>query len=129
MRRLLPLIALLMLGLAPAPFPKGALPGVGAALVGQWEGPYRMVITPGRITFPERDTAYLLSTDPRKDPRAFDMRGIPATCTQSVSFVGIYKLEGDTLTLCFRPLGESRPVAFEGPRRTGAVLVFRRVKR
>ena len=40
----------------PVAFPKDESPGDGSALAGEWEGPYRMVITADRMSFPSRAT-------------------------------------------------------------------------
>ena len=46
------------------------------------------------------------------------------------TMLGIYKLDGDTLKVCFDPEGESRPKKFETKKDTGVfVATYKRVKR
>ena len=55
--------------------------------------------------------------DPRKDPRTIDLiRG-------KESMPGIYRLEGDTLTLCFSRPGKERPKTFQSERKSGLSLL------
>ena len=48
---------------------------------------------------------------------------------KDVSEVGIYKLDGDVLTMCFAAPGEPRPMAFTtGEESKNWVIVLKRVK-
>ena len=57
--------------------------------------------------------------DPKKDPGHFDLR---ESGMQGELMKGIYKLDGDMLTICMAMKGE-RPVAFESPAQSQTVLI------
>lgn len=69
-----------------------------------------------------------LSLDPAASPAAIDV--IPdGGRTRGEHVLGIYRLEGDTLTICMSDPGRPRPTAFEAPAKSGHTLMtFRRVK-
>jgi RNA polymerase sigma-70 factor (ECF subfamily) len=73
---------------------------------------------------PEGDFA--IQTDPSKNPKTIDvtLKADKGTFT----FVGIYKLEGDTLTVCLRPAPRGRPEQFETTKQGGNLEVWRRAK-
>jgi uncharacterized protein (TIGR03067 family) len=135
MRRVLPLLVLLTLAFAPAPPPRRErAQGRPERIEGHWRqvsGPnvgVLLVVEPGRMTFsgwkgvdPTSRVVYDLTVDPRKRPATYD---VAYQGRKEPAFLGIYKLEGDTLTCCNRLAGHGRPAAFEG-----AVEVYRRVKR
>ena len=65
-------------------------------------------------------------TDPRQNPPAIDIHMDPAGGS---GWRGIYKVEGDTLTLCLVNIKQDRPKTFESsPDRPTTVWVFQRVK-
>jgi uncharacterized protein (TIGR03067 family) len=64
--------------------------------------------------------------DPSKAPRTIDVLpdGGPA---RGERVLGIYKLDGDTLTICMADAGQPRPLAFEAPNGSKQTLMtFRR---
>jgi|SoiMethySBSTD1v2_1073268.scaffolds.fasta_scaffold181022_4 uncharacterized protein (TIGR03067 family) len=68
--------------------------------------------------------------DPKATPAEIDL--MPTTAGNGPTLLGIYKLDGDTLTMCFLPggPGTERPKNFESP--AGAqsiVMTFKRVKK
>jgi uncharacterized protein (TIGR03067 family) len=67
-----------------------------------------------------------LTIDPRASPAAFDMR---LRREAELYLRGIYKVEGDTLTLSYNMAAlQGRPTAFGGQGRGTGTLVFTRVR-
>ena len=131
MRTGLLLLALLSLAFAPAPFPRRQRPQ--ARLEGRWllvTGPNRgveMLIEPARMTFLHRSpVVYRLTLDAQKRPARYD---IAYPGRSEAAFLGIYKVDGDTLVLCSNLAGHGRPTAFEGLGRGSSIEVYKRVKR
>lgn len=60
-------------------------------------------------------------------PRQIDM--IPVTSTNEPMSKGIYKLEGDTLTICRTEGGRARPQEFKTTSRAGILAVWQREKK
>jgi RNA polymerase sigma-70 factor (ECF subfamily) len=75
------------------------------------------------------DVKGTIKLDPAKKPKAYDSKGTdPEGKTHEA--VGIYKIEGDVLTVCYVVTGKDRPSAFEGGAGSDAVLqVFKRAKK
>src|SRR4051812_33035021 len=70
-----------------------------------------------------------LKLDPTKKPRAYDAKGTDPEGKTHES-VGIYKLDGDTLTICFVGAGKNRPTEFKAGAGSEAVFqVFKRDKK
>jgi uncharacterized protein (TIGR03067 family) len=119
------LLAAATSGFAPAPFlpppKKAAAKAEVDALMGDWHNPaIRSVvvnITPTEFAFinsGRRDNVYKLTLDVTKAPFKFDIR------QPMRNFVGIWKVEGDKLTIRYNserpglPDG-GRPTSFEAP--------------
>jgi uncharacterized protein (TIGR03067 family) len=138
------LAVVLAVGFAPAPFRR---PGKPRDSIKQLVGTWRLLDRPalnGRMPVPGRDlleitlgrmtfnpgpnpVVYTLVLDPTKKPATFDITGTESAIgLAGMTFQGIYRLKGDTLTLCYNPPGEGRPTAFEGPGAGIHTEVFRR---
>src|SRR5262245_24145518 len=61
----------------------------------------------------------ILKTDPTKKPNAMDIR--PAG--EKDIILAIYDLQGDTLRVCWSPVGKGRPAEFASPPGSGHSLV------
>ena|SRR5262249_19783592 len=120
--------AALTVGFAPAPLPRPERRGPGVnEMEGRWEsGATKVHITHNRFTHSD-DYDYELRTDRTARPMTFDLRGIGRQ-NQSYSFTGIYKVEGDTLTLSYNSGTGNRPTSFAG-QGAGYTQVYKRISR
>src|SRR4051794_24227987 len=113
MRRVLPLLVLLSLALAPAPLPKrercvpvGDIEGTWKSDMGPKEEAYLLKVTATHMTYrpgANNETVCVLSVDRNTKPTSYDISHGPS------NWAGIYRVEGDTLTLCYS--GSVRPTA------------------
>ena len=133
-----------------APAPKDAPKREAPSLVGEWEGEKAVAggkelpvpaggvgftfNADGTVTMREGKRAprqLRYTADPKKDPAEFDILP-PDDKPERGVFVGIYKIEGDTLTVCAAvgPPGTARPTTFEStPGSEARLVVFKRVKK
>jgi uncharacterized protein (TIGR03067 family) len=73
-------------------------------------------------------TTYSITLDLTTDPKRLDLKGVEGKWAGRL-FLGIYKLEGDMLTVCKGHGDNSRPTEFATKVRTSHQLtVFKRVK-
>jgi uncharacterized protein (TIGR03067 family) len=126
----LPVVAMLSLPFAPLPFPKRAPDEAKAkAIFGAWSGTHRLEIAAGRLTYgpgPE-PVVYDLTIDPTAKPATYHISHLG---TNDPRFLGIYRIDGDTLTLCYRSASDGRPAAFAAPPGGGVITeVYKRVGR
>lgn len=87
-------------------------------------GKYQLADKNGRLKF---GTPFLVKADATKDPKTFDYK------TGTGTWRGIYKVEGDLLTVATNFTAESRPESFAtkvdaGPGRAFHVRVYRRIQ-
>ena len=132
-----PLLALALV--VAAPTKKDPPPKEPPTLVGEWaaESALRggqpdlpdsgLTITftaDGKVSFKElkgdRADESSYKTDPKKNPAEIDL--IPPPAEREPTMLGIYKVDGDTLTLCFTAKGE-RPKEFASPAGSKIVLI------
>ena len=75
------------------------------------------------------DLEGVLKLGPTKQPKAYDAKGTDPEGKTHES-VGIYKIKGDTLTVCYVAAGKDRPTEFKADAGSKAVLqVFKRGKK
>jgi uncharacterized protein (TIGR03067 family) len=130
MRRLLLTLALLSLAFAPAPFPKsgGSKGGPNLTIQGTWrqvDSQTTLIVTATRFEYYTKEHGpikYNLRFDATKTPPTYDL-----LAGETLNAVGIYKVEGQTLTVCYTAGGSPRPTSFEEDRRHFKE-VFRRLK-
>lgn len=74
------------------------------------------------------DKAEIVALDPTTDPKCFDLKSLEKARNGAVD-EAIYKLDGDTLTIClYGGEGKKRPTGFGVPEGEGTVLmVLKRV--
>jgi uncharacterized protein (TIGR03067 family) len=128
-RALLLLFAVLALAFAPAPFPKPRKEAKEPPIIGSWNQvgspTVTLVVTSTTLTYENAGgspSAYFLTFDPARTPKTYELRrqqGEPRA-----SYSGIYKIEGDTLTLHYGG-GENRPASFQA---SGIKETFKRVR-
>jgi uncharacterized protein (TIGR03067 family) len=133
------LLAMLSLGLAPAPLPKPDPTKTDLKLFqGKWvrarlvidgkpvtETVTTITITGARMQFPAAEDVWELTLDATRAPKTLESRG------RGMTFYGLYRLEGDTLTMCCRQgmTAADRPRNFDDARAGTWVQVFQRQKR
>lgn len=112
------LLAASSLAFAPAPFsrPERRAAAVNE-LIGEWAHPGSpnqayLVITHDRIEYGSPVNVYALKVDLRALPRTYDITGV-SPGNQNAEFRGIYKVEGDRLTLNYNSGTTNRPTSFE----------------
>lgn len=63
------------------------------------------------------------SIDPEASPKSFEMETVTGGETMPRTFLGIYRIDGDSRQLCFVEDGAPRPDTFTAARGSGRVLV------
>ena len=118
------------LSFAPSPFPRNerrAAPAVNE-LLGEWAFPQSpnqlyLAVTHDKIDYGSPGNVYSLKVDPRARPQTYDITGI-SPGNQGAEFRGIYKVEGDQLTLNYNQGTNNRPRSFEPGGRGSSFEVY-----
>src|SRR5262249_22976409 len=108
--------ALLSLAFAPAPLPRPVKKSPDLPIQGSWaqvgHPTVTLVVTRDSLTYVNQGrppSAYGFRCDPTSNPRTYDLLS-----GGQVDYVGIYRIEGETLTLYYRGAREQRrPTSFE----------------
>jgi uncharacterized protein (TIGR03067 family) len=90
-------------------------------------GEVKIEIKGTRLQFPTPEDSWTITLDAKRDPKWFDYRGNKPPNTDTIHR-GIYRLEGDTLTICTVRNGDEkdRPTKFES---TGGAVWLQVYKR
>ncbi len=118
-------------------------PAKDPPIVGEWVGEKAVAggkeqpVPPGGITFAfaadgklvvkegakEKGDTGTYKIDPKKDPAEIDI--VPPEGKNEPTTQGIYKIDGDTLTLCFSrgKAGAGRPAKFEDPEGSDTIVI------
>jgi uncharacterized protein (TIGR03067 family) len=97
----------------------------GKPLAGETAGQLRLTLTPDRYKTERGEQVLFDSTykvDVTKSPAQIDMIGTEGDLKGKAA-LGIFKLDGDMLTMCYVMPGKERPMALESQPKSGAFLV------
>ena len=143
-RTMLFLAAAGSLAFAPAPFPRPTRRDTSESDLKKLQGAWVRVtmtingqpgaqntpitITGTRMQFPSAGDAWTITLDTSKRPKTLDARRIGSPTNV---FWGVYRLEGDTLTICWRHnvTEDKRPTDFDGSKSGIWYQVYKRQKR
>jgi uncharacterized protein (TIGR03067 family) len=132
-------VAVLLLGFAPAPFPRRDRQRLASQdydlkmMQGAWKGDakssdrtalsFSAAIKGNQLilTILGRRITWLLHPQGRTTPLALDIKNEAGR-----SFLGIWRLEGDTLSICISTTG-TRPSGFTGSRKGHTLLTLKRL--
>jgi uncharacterized protein (TIGR03067 family) len=147
MRRILTFLVALCLGFTPASSAAPLAHGLSSdleELQGTWyrtrliiggevqkepPGDGKIVIKGSHLQFPTPEDSWTITLDPKRNPKWFDYRGDIKPNTDTI-YRGIYRLQGDTLTICSVRNGDEkdRPTKFESTGEAVWLQVFKRKK-
>lgn len=110
------LAVLLSLAFAPSPFPKTPRSAADRAIQGSWanknDASFRLAVTSISLTYQNGNGApavpYELTFDATTSPKSYALGSMGRA-----AFIGIYRIEGNVLTLFYRPAHRPRPTSFE----------------
>jgi uncharacterized protein (TIGR03067 family) len=137
MHRILPLLAVLCLGFAPAPFPRDREAAELKKLQGDWVEVYSVMegvkavrdtaFTVSRNRVALVTTRYAIKLDASRHPARLDLVGVDGAIKGEV-VLGVYQIKDDSWTICYSSAEIARPTTFDGSRPGHYLHVFKRKK-
>src|SRR5262249_25506312 len=100
----------------------------GDDLVGSWTGGSGVLLIT-HDQFDHNGNVYELRVNTAVRPKAHDLRGVAGGKAAGREYAGLYKIEGNKLTVSYNSGRTPRPTAFEGPGVGQFVEVYTRVKK
>src|SRR5262249_52816169 len=122
------LLSLSSLAFAPAPLPRAQRQAAASpSMEGSWHSDRPMLVSATHVTFGDASAPPYsrVVVDRAARPAAFDL--VPLRGGEAM-WLGIYKVEGQTLTICYNEASRGRPTGFDGPGKGQHTEVFRRVR-
>jgi uncharacterized protein (TIGR03067 family) len=147
MRSVLSLIAVLLVGFAPAPFPKkikpvrrtdleqlqGSWVRVSYSSCGRWVSDGETIVRfigSHMMMCRGRTSEWVVKINPRTNPKHIDRKGFTDN-VKDYQFVGLYRLDGDTLMLaeCHGSSETDRPLTFDHGAPGVLIQILKRAKK
>lgn len=138
------LLAVLLCGFAPAPLPRPERrPSPQNPILGLWVGnvqtstgaslarDQQLLVTPDRMIYVPGPNSreYVMRLDVSRRPATYHLQGVRGGGADGREGRGIWRVEGDVLTITYNSIDEPLPAGFDGGKEGSIVEVYRRLRR